>query len=185
MLARSSSHHRHRRPSPVRKILRSLVVGAVLMTGLGVSLWLFTRAENSQPAVSGASESLNAGGGQVLSSDAQQIQANSNVDVAVVSADSTPPTIPLNLKVLSADVTNVTLTWDPSVDTESGLQGYRVYRNGELVQRVSEAWLHDSDLQEQTLYTYMVSSIDQAIPPNESLMSKIIVSTQPLFDADK
>ena len=46
------------------------------------------------------------------------------------SADSTAPTVPTNLKTKRIDDVQVRLSWDPSEDAESGVDCYKIYRDG-------------------------------------------------------
>lgn len=46
------------------------------------------------------------------------------------SMDTTPPSVPLGLNVSRTDDMHVSLSWDPSVDAESGVDCYKIYRDG-------------------------------------------------------
>jgi len=45
------------------------------------------------------------------------------------STDQTPPSVPTELKAIRED-DNVKLTWDASLDKESGVDCYKIYRDG-------------------------------------------------------
>lgn len=92
--------------------------------------------------------------------------------------DTTPPTIPANLRSTFASSTKITLTWDVSTDAGSGMQGYRVYKNGSLVPGtiVSPPW-DDSSVAGTTAYSYKVTAIDKQ--NNESAASNTLSITTP------
>lgn len=58
-------------------------------------------------------------------------------DGASVEASPPPPEDPTALAVFAATTTSVTVTWTGSVDSQGTLAGYRVYRDGALVQTVA------------------------------------------------
>ncbi|GMV39898.1 MAG: hypothetical protein AMXMBFR64_16140 [Myxococcales bacterium] len=58
-------------------------------------------------------------------------------DGASVVASPPPPEDPTGLTVVAAGLTTVTVGWIPSIDSQGTLTGYRVYRDGALVQTLS------------------------------------------------
>ena len=54
--------------------------------------------------------------------------------------ESTPPTVPGNLRATSITSNSITIQWDPSYDA-SGIEEYEVYRNSTKVISIP-AWLH-------------------------------------------
>jgi chitodextrinase len=61
------------------------------------------------------------------------------------------------------------LTWDPSTDSDSPVDGYHIYRNGVLVGTSATNSYTDTGLDPSTQYTYTVSAFDPA--GNESAQS--------------
>ena len=91
------------------------------------------------------------------------------------AADTTPPSVPTNLQATAPTPTQVQLTWAASTDNVggSGVAGYRVYRNGSataLATPASNSYT-DNTVVANTAYTYRVSAVDAATPPNESAQS--------------
>ncbi len=88
--------------------------------------------------------------------------------------DVTAPDPPAGLEG-SVSFTTVSLTWQPSVDGESGIAGYNVYQDGALIQTtvVTEATI--AGLAPLTLYEFGVSAVDLA--GNESAASFISLVT--------
>src|SRR6266536_2320350 len=60
-------------------------------------------------------------------------QASNSLQITTPrSDDTTPPSVPANVKATTVDATSITLTWDASTDN-TGVKGYDVYRGSELV----------------------------------------------------
>ena len=89
-------------------------------------------------------------------------------------SDITAPDPPTGLEG-TVSFTNVTLTWQPSVDSESGIAGYNVYQDGTIVQTVEETGTTISGLQPTTSYEFGVSAVDVA--GNESAASFLTLVT--------
>ncbi len=75
--------------------------------------------------------------------------------------DTTPPTVPLNLKATPVSSAAVTLSWSASTDAV-GVVGYDVYRNGLKIARTTTTTYADTMLTPLTTYTYTVSAYDAA-----------------------
>jgi chitodextrinase len=88
--------------------------------------------------------------------------------------DSTAPEAPLGLKG-EVNFTDVTLSWQPSVDDASGIAGYNVYQDGDIIQTVEETEVVITGLEPLTDYEFGVSAVDSA--GNESATSFLIVTT--------
>ena len=100
---------------------------------------------------------------------------------ATVSVDTTAPTVPTNLtsSLSGPGGTQVNLTWDPALDSGSGLAYYAVYRDGgsgfvEVGQSSAEGY-SDSSASSETTYNYEVSAVDLAA--NESYPSNTTTAT--------
>jgi fibronectin type 3 domain-containing protein len=102
--------------------------------------------------------------------------AMSNMASAATSAcpDTSTPSMPAPLTASAASCSQINLIWGASTDTGgSGLKGYNVYRNGSYLKQVLSPSTSTSDtgLAGSTLYSYVVSSVDNA--GNESAMSNM------------
>ncbi len=75
--------------------------------------------------------------------------------------DTTPPSIPLNLKTSAITRSTVTLDWSPSTD-DYGVTGYNVFRNNAVVATVTGTHYIDHDIDAGTACTYEVSAFDAA-----------------------
>ncbi|MGB3078967.1 MAG: LamG-like jellyroll fold domain-containing protein [Saprospiraceae bacterium] len=91
-----------------------------------------------------------------------------------VEPDITAPDPPAGLEG-TVSFTNVSLTWQPSIDGESGISGYNVYQDGAIVQTVEETYATITDLAPLTAYEFGVSAVDVA--GNESAASFLTLTT--------
>lgn len=98
-------------------------------------------------------------------------------------ADTTPPSVPANLQATAPGPTRVGLSWSASTDAGgAGLAGYRIYRNGSAAPLASSTTSSytDDTVSAGTAYTYRVSAIDAATPPNESAQSAVVNIATPV-----
>jgi hypothetical protein len=137
------------------------------------------------PATSTSDAGLPASTGYTYTVSAFDTAGNASAQSTSASAftpscgDTTPPTTPTNLSAVAGTCGSVNLAWLASVDSGSGLKGYRVYRNGGLVTLVmapSTAYT-DIGLTGSTSFTYAVSAVDNA--GNESSVSGAATATTP------
>lgn len=95
-------------------------------------------------------------------------------------SDSSAPAVPTGLTVTAASCTTATLAWSATTDSGgSGLEGYRIYRNGVLVRQVAApaTTASETGLAPATAYTYALSAIDKA--GNESAKGAAASATTP------
>ena len=93
--------------------------------------------------------------------------------------DTVPPSVPTGLAAQVVSSTQINLSWSPSTDNV-GVTGYRVYRDGSLVNTVTVVPVQDSGLTPDTTYRYTVSAIDAA--GNESAQTAAVVASTPAPD---
>ena len=108
------------------------------------------------------------------------VSAPSNSASATTPQDSTPPSVPGNVVATALTSTSVRINWSASADTGgSGLNGYRIYRDGVLktTAAASATSFTDSTVAPSTTYAYRVSAIDNA--NNESAQSPAANVTTP------
>jgi fibronectin type 3 domain-containing protein len=77
--------------------------------------------------------------------------------------DPTPPTVPTNVQVTSVTTSTVSLSWDTSVDPESGINNYIVYRDSVNVGQPTSTTFTDNGLQSDTTYSYEISAVNGAL----------------------
>jgi uncharacterized repeat protein (TIGR03806 family) len=92
--------------------------------------------------------------------------------------DTTPPSVPGGLTAVAQSSSQILVSWTASTDA-SGIGGYRIYRNGgaTAVATVQTTNYTDNGLTAATAYSYTVSAVDAATPPNVSAQSGPVSAT--------
>lgn len=116
-----------------------------------------TLAVTAPAATANASYSISAG--TVADADHNVVQASATtvVNVSTGGADTTPPSVPTNLKA-SLLVNKVKLSWNASSDGGSGVAGYRVLRNGALIATTATPFYNDTP--GKGVWSYAVIAFD-------------------------
>ena len=91
--------------------------------------------------------------------------------------DTTPPSVPTGLVATVAGAYQINLSWAPSVDTESSVAGYYVFRNGILVGSPAATNFAATGLDPITNYAFTVSAFDASPAANGSLPSSPVNAT--------
>lgn len=91
--------------------------------------------------------------------------------------DTTPPSVPANLRIVSVTHNTVTVAWNAATDTGgSGVSSYRLTRNGaQIGGSITSTQFVDSSLTAATAYSYAVSAVDGA--GNASAASGVVQGT--------
>jgi fibronectin type 3 domain-containing protein len=76
--------------------------------------------------------------------------------------DGTPPSVPQGVTATAVGTERVDLTWSESTDEESGVSGYRVFRDGNEIAIASSTTYQDEGLIAATTYEYRVTAINGA-----------------------
>jgi glucose/arabinose dehydrogenase len=103
------------------------------------------------------------------------------------AADTTAPSVPQGVVATALSATEISIAWQPSTDTGTGVAGYRVFRDqgSTAVATVTSTAYTDTGLTAATQYAYTVRAFDGASPPNESASSQAATAqTQPTPDTD-
>jgi hypothetical protein len=76
--------------------------------------------------------------------------------------DATPPSTPASLAAKAANPSGiaVTLTWRHAVDNESGVSGYRIYRDDVQIAETADTTFVDNTPLDLTSYSYQVSALN-------------------------
>ena len=103
-------------------------------------------------------------------------------ETTLAAPDTTAPTVPANVTAAAQSSTQILISWSASTDTESGVGGYRIYRDGSaspLATMTSTSYT-DIGLTPTTAYSYRVLAFDQAAPTaNVSALSAAASATTP------
>jgi hypothetical protein len=82
---------------------------------------------------------------------------------AMIVNDSSPPTAPLSPSAQTPDYRTVILSWDAASDPDTGILGYEITRNGELLTTGLPALSYtDTSVRENTFYEYEIVAINGA-----------------------
>ena len=81
--------------------------------------------------------------------------------------DKAPLAIPGLISITAVSASEVKISWQPSADT--GVKGYKIYRNGQYLKSTEALSFSDTGLQANIKYCYKVSAYDGA--DNESAQS--------------
>ena len=175
--------------SPTNQSVRSGTLSNYIVTvqnqdGLGCPGTTFTLNYAGTPAgtLSSNSLQLSAGGigsvtlqvsttGLASSSYPLQVQASDNDGVApnhatagigtvTLNVDDTPPTVPTGLRGSVDSQSHVTLSWNASSDTLSGVQSYTIYRDGLYIGQTSALVYNDVNTVQGNTYQYAIAAID-------------------------
>jgi len=79
---------------------------------------------------------------------------------ATPEPDSTPPTQPEDLTMLSVDFASAEMSWTASTDPESGVAHYKIYRDGSQICESTSTNFFDGNLLSGITYTYEVSAVN-------------------------
>ena len=94
--------------------------------------------------------------------------------------DTTAPSVPQSVTAVAESDTQVRITWGASIDSGSGVAGYRVYRGGiaTAIATVTSGTTHvDTGLVPSTRYSYSITAFDRSSPANESAASTAVAVT--------
>ena len=96
----------------------------------------------------------------VTARDNEGLESDPSGSAQATTLDGTPPTRPENLTATTTGTTSIGLSWSGSADPESGVVGYRVYRNGTQVAQTADTTYVDTGLSPATTYEYRVSAVN-------------------------
>jgi len=80
----------------------------------------------------------------------------------VATPDFSPPTVPQNVVATAVGTERIDVSWSESSDAESGIAGYRIFRDGAEIAVTGTAVFQDGELAPGTTYEYQVSAINGA-----------------------
>ncbi len=96
----------------------------------------------------------------VTARDNEGLESDPSGSAQATTLDGTPPTRPENLSATATGTTSIGLSWSGSADPESGVVGYRVYRNGTRIAETAGTTFLDTGLSPATTYEYRVSAVN-------------------------
>jgi hypothetical protein len=75
--------------------------------------------------------------------------------------DTTPPTTPGSVMATVISASQIDISWAAATDPESGIGGYRIYRNSILIADCAMTIYHDTTVQPAVAYTYQVAAVNR------------------------
>jgi chitodextrinase len=79
---------------------------------------------------------------------------------AATTLDATEPSTPTNLVAAPIDTDRIDLSWTASSDPETGIAGYRIFRDGSQVGQTAQTSFSDTGLSPATEYEYRVRAVN-------------------------
>lgn len=139
-----------------------------------------TSSSTEQVMIDGSTDVTNGPSASALGGVNTVSLSLSGYGVAILSfdtaADTTPPSVPSNLHVTAKTSSSVSLAWNASTDSQSGVAGYKIYQNGSLKKTVTSGTSAAiTGLSASTSYTYKISAYDNN--GNESAQSSSVSAT--------
>ncbi len=113
---------------------------------------------------------------EVSAYDLSSNESDKSTSVTVNVKDQAKPSAPANLKAKAVSTSRVDLSWSVSTDNV-GVIGYRIYRNGSLIKKVTGNKYYDKAVKAAKAYSYYVKAYDAA--GNISNRSNIVKVTTP------
>ncbi|MBE3070181.1 MAG: hypothetical protein IMZ66_08080, partial [Planctomycetes bacterium] len=77
-----------------------------------------------------------------------------------VGVDTTAPSVPTDLQATALSASEIQLTWTASVDPQTGVSGYRVYRDGIPIGTAAGTVYVDANASTARTYAYQVSALN-------------------------
>ncbi len=97
---------------------------------------------------------------RVRAVNGQGLESAQSNQSSATTLDGTGPTTPTNLVATPAGTNRIDLDWTASSDPESGIAGYRIFRNGSQVGQTAQTSYSDSGLSPATEYEYRVRAVN-------------------------
>jgi len=101
--------------------------------------------------------------------------------------DATPPTTPQNLAATPVGTERIDLSWAASQDPETGITGYRVFRDGSEIAITTQTVYQDDGLTAATEYAYYIVSVNGdglESQPSETVNASTFDGTGPTTPTD-
>ena len=110
----------------------------------------------------------------VIAVNGQGLSGPPSNSATATTLDATPPTAPAGLTAMAVSTSAIDLAWTAASDPESGIQHYKIYRNGSAVGTSTTLAFADQGLTPNTSYTYVVTAVNGASiegPPSQPAMA--------------
>lgn len=119
---------------------------------------------------------------QVAAVDTDAVVGPRSAPLAVRTLDGTPPTSATNLVATAVSASQINVSWAPASDPESGINRYRIYRLGVLIDSTSATSYADRGLLAHKTYSYYVVAVNNqhlSGPPSNSATATTLDGSPP------
>ncbi|MBN1854503.1 MAG: DNRLRE domain-containing protein, partial [Pirellulales bacterium] len=106
------------------------------------------------------SDENNTDGMEFDSSESATLSYRPRLTLSFRGVDDTPPSIPTGLTATDDGISSIALSWEASTDLESGIAGYRVFRDNVEIGTTTTTSFLDVDRDTNTIYSYAVLAIN-------------------------
>ncbi len=122
-------------------------------------------------------------GNEIISVNGFLIRGNARIDNIKLSSvsenvDTTAPSVPTGLKAENVSINSVSLSWNPSVDSQGTIARYHITRNNNLLDTTTELSFVDDTVAENTSYSYSVTAEDNSGNISPSSVSLLVDTPQ-------
>jgi len=93
---------------------------------------------------------------------AGNVSGQSSAVSATTLRDTTSPSVPTGLIARAVSSSQINLSWTASIDVDSPVAGYNIYRNGTMIGTTTATSYQDTGLFPSTTFLYAVSAYDRA-----------------------
>ena len=124
---------------------------------------------------------------RVRAVNGEGLVSESSDPARATTRDATPPTVPQNLVATPLGTERIDLVWSASQDPETGVQGYRVFRDGSEVGTTTQTVYQDDGLSPATEYDYFVVAVngdDLESDPSATVSATTFDGTGPTTPTD-
>ncbi|HSR15352.1 MAG TPA: fibronectin type III domain-containing protein, partial [Gemmatimonadales bacterium] len=124
---------------------------------------------------------------RVSAVNGQDLESEPSDPASATTRDGTPPTIPQDLVATPVGTGRIDLSWSASTDPESGITGYRVFRDGVEVGETVQTVYQDDGLSAGTSYAYYIvarNGDDLESAPSQIVSAATFDGTGPTTPAD-
>ncbi len=124
---------------------------------------------------------------RVSAVNGQDLESEPSDPASATTRDGTPPTTPQDLVATPVGTGRIDLSWSASTDPESGITGYRVFRDGAEVGGTVQTVYQDDGLSAGTSYAYYIvarNGDDLESAPSQIVSAATFDGTGPTTPAD-
>jgi len=124
---------------------------------------------------------------RVRAVNGEGLESSLSSPATATTQDATPPTVPQDLVATPVGTERIDLSWSASQDPETGVESYRVFRDGSQIGTTAQTVYQDGGLSPATSYDYYVVAVNgqgQVSQPSATVSARTFDGTGPTTPAD-